>query len=166
MCKTIVQNKHEPRRSMGAFHRLQGAYHTNSEPYLSAWNIAPSVFSFWPFLEIKHWLHHIFCNSLFYILPFIGTHYYFLSLSHELYKCISRFPNIFFIVCTNLFTCVFSNIQNYIYIDVEAENVPNVGQNRHREERYIQEEGCLPTTTYSADISDISWEINMAQRTL
>ena len=66
----------------------------------------------------------------------------------------------------NLFTCAFSNIQNFIYIDAEAENVPNIGQNRCTTECYIQEEGCLPTTTYPADISDKPWERNMAQCTL
>ena len=75
--------------------------------------------------------------------------------------------NIFFIefvqICLHVF---FYNIQNFIYIDVEAENIPTIGQNRRREECYIQEEGCLPTTTYPVDISDIPWERNMAQCTL
>ena len=60
----------------------------------------------------------------------------------------------------------FSNIRNFVYIDEEAENVPNIGQNRRRTECYIQEEGCPPTTTYPADISDIPWERNMVQFTL
>ena len=77
-----------------------------------------------------------------------------------------QFKYFFHSICTNLFTCVFFNIQNFIYVDVEAENAPNGGQNRRGVERYIQEEGGLPTTTYPADISDIQWERNMAQCTL
>ena len=74
--------------------------------------------------------------------------------------------NIFFIQFVQICLHVFFLIYKILYIDAEAENAPNVGQNRRRAECYIQEEGCLPTTTYPDDISDIPWERNMVQCTL
>ena len=74
--------------------------------------------------------------------------------------------NIFFIQFVQICLHVFFVIYKILYIDAEAENAPNVGRNRRRVERFIQEEGCPPTMTYLADIYDIPWERNMQQCTL
>ena len=73
---------------------------------------------------------------------------------------------IFFIQFVQICLHSFFLIQKILYIDVEADDSPNVGKKRRRVERFIQEEGCLRTTTYPADISDILWERNMQQCTL
>ena len=74
--------------------------------------------------------------------------------------------NIFLIQFVQIFLHVFFIIYRILYIYVEAKNAPNVGQKRHRAERFIQEEYCPPTMTYPAEISDIPWERNMEQCTL
>ena len=67
----------------------------------------------------------------------------------------------FFIQFVQICLHVFFLIYKILYIDAEVENVPNVGQKRFRVECFIQEEGCPPTTTYPADISNIPWERKM-----
>ena len=58
---------------------------------------------------------------------------------------------------------MFFYLYKILYIDAEGENV---ALKIRRIEHTIQEEGCIPTTTYPSEISDMPWASNMQQCTL